>query len=589
MDLGFAGAIVYYAYLLVGSATLGYLALRFTYPDIRTFPNEKKLGASAILGAVLVLLAIACDYLFFGWEAVAQANGFTTVFLFVFFLATLVLLMLFFTMRRAPLVVGIRKPAGYASEMPKMETIESAKKTAASKGPAVEEQAPVEEKVDETEFRDLLKTQEMEFDKHLIEIRREIDEIHDEISMEEPVKESPRGDKKMAERKSVREKLEELRKAGIIGIEEEKQAEIEIDALKIKEQAKPVEKPVMQEEKLEEIVPELEDMQQNEEQPEKSEAEEKAEQAVQELLEDEKEEEVLEIKQPIKPKGWLDGITSLFKKDESSKTSAALIKEEVTGKPSKEKVEARQKELKAVRNTQDETILGDILGERFTESEKEETPVEEEEPRHRHRLYAAGEQEDGPAEKDSEFGDLIKEVYPELESKPDEKKEDKHLRRYERTQSGQGKRQTGDNELEALLTQMDSPDKTGARKEAVKGGKPADGGVSMKDLFGEETEDGEKTPAPTAEGGIFGELNAISEGEKKSVLPGEKTEFMEVEKKPGRGCPTCGKQNARIIFCPYCGSGMCANCSPLIKPNESGFTYVCPKCREEVEVKKGEK
>src|SRR3989344_1484439 len=111
VDLTLAGAIVYYAYLLIGAATLGYLALRFTYPDIRAFPNEKKLGASAVLGAVMVLLAIMADLIVSGWNAVLNASGFATIFLFVIFLAAMVALMVYFTMRKAPLVVGVRKPA----------------------------------------------------------------------------------------------------------------------------------------------------------------------------------------------------------------------------------------------------------------------------------------------------------------------------------------------------------------------------------------------------------------------------------------------------------------------------------------------
>ena len=54
----------------------------------------------------------------------------------------------------------------------------------------------------------------------------------------------------------------------------------------------------------------------------------------------------------------------------------------------------------------------------------------------------------------------------------------------------------------------------------------------------------------------------------------------------GMGCPYCKAKNAKIIFCPYCGSGMCANCSPKIVPAADQFTYTCPKCGEEVEVKK---
>ena len=51
-------------------------------------------------------------------------------------------------------------------------------------------------------------------------------------------------------------------------------------------------------------------------------------------------------------------------------------------------------------------------------------------------------------------------------------------------------------------------------------------------------------------------------------------------------CPTCHQKNSRIVFCPYCGTGMCANCSPKVTPGPDGFTYTCPKCQEDIPVKK---
>ena len=51
-------------------------------------------------------------------------------------------------------------------------------------------------------------------------------------------------------------------------------------------------------------------------------------------------------------------------------------------------------------------------------------------------------------------------------------------------------------------------------------------------------------------------------------------------------CPHCQAKNSRIVFCPYCGTGFCANCSPSITPTTEGFTYQCPKCGEPVPVKR---
>lgn len=63
-------------------------------------------------------------------------------------------------------------------------------------------------------------------------------------------------------------------------------------------------------------------------------------------------------------------------------------------------------------------------------------------------------------------------------------------------------------------------------------------------------------------------------------------DFVKIQAEKGMGCPTCHNKSSKIIFCPYCGSGMCANCSPSIKIKEGGFVYTCPKCKEDVDVKK---
>jgi len=52
------------------------------------------------------------------------------------------------------------------------------------------------------------------------------------------------------------------------------------------------------------------------------------------------------------------------------------------------------------------------------------------------------------------------------------------------------------------------------------------------------------------------------------------------------GCPSCGARNTRVVFCPYCGTGFCANCTPSLLPGADAFTYTCPKCSESVSVKK---
>lgn len=64
------------------------------------------------------------------------------------------------------------------------------------------------------------------------------------------------------------------------------------------------------------------------------------------------------------------------------------------------------------------------------------------------------------------------------------------------------------------------------------------------------------------------------------------SEFVKVKAEKGMGCPSCGAKNTRVVFCPYCGTGFCANCTPSLVPGPDAFTYVCPKCSEQVTVKK---
>lgn len=99
---------------------------------------------------------------------------------------------------------------------------------------------------------------------------------------------------------------------------------------------------------------------------------------------------------------------------------------------------------------------------------------------------------------------------------------------------------------------------------------------------------------PAAEGGVFDQLSRISAVEGPGKTPAKESglksssdmEFVHIGNEAGMGCPTCHQKNSRIVFCPYCGSGMCTNCSPNVRVDAAGFIYSCPKCGEEVHIKK---
>ncbi|NYZ77913.1 zinc ribbon domain-containing protein [Candidatus Micrarchaeota archaeon] len=113
--------------------------------------------------------------------------------------------------------------------------------------------------------------------------------------------------------------------------------------------------------------------------------------------------------------------------------------------------------------------------------------------------------------------------------------------------------------------------------------------LSLSDLLG--TEKPREAPAAAPAGGLFAELEALASGKKEEPKP-EKKEGKEGEmtfvkmQAPDVGCPTCHSKNARIIFCPYCGTGLCANCATSIKTTAEAFVYTCPKCGEEITVKR---
>jgi len=81
---------------------------------------------------------------------------------------------------------------------------------------------------------------------------------------------------------------------------------------------------------------------------------------------------------------------------------------------------------------------------------------------------------------------------------------------------------------------------------------------------------------------LFSELAGI--GGKPTSKP--EVALVQVEAQKGMGCPTCHATNAKVIFCPYCATGMCANCSPKVTPKPDAIIYTCPSCGEEVTVKK---
>ncbi|MFH1107141.1 MAG: hypothetical protein V1787_04565 [Candidatus Micrarchaeota archaeon] len=147
------------------------------------------------------------------------------------------------------------------------------------------------------------------------------------------------------------------------------------------------------------------------------------------------------------------------------------------------------------------------------------------------------------------------------------------------TQLKENQRSTG---IRSALS-VNQPPKPAEKQRQRKGEEEPRPELTFDDLVkgGPAAQPAEKPPEVAS---IFARLRSMNAP--AAPEPASKIAFVKVEAEKSMGCPTCHSKNSRIIFCPYCGSGMCANCSPKIRPTPEQIVYSCPKCGEEVSVKK---
>ncbi|MCX6767549.1 MAG: hypothetical protein NTY90_02345 [Candidatus Micrarchaeota archaeon] len=151
------------------------------------------------------------------------------------------------------------------------------------------------------------------------------------------------------------------------------------------------------------------------------------------------------------------------------------------------------------------------------------------------------------------------------------------------------------------VVQKPVPKRVERREEKKKAAAEEERKITIEELLGEKTEGAGAPGAGAGAGGeaapqpLFAELEAISGkpapvgGAKKEAKPWEtekKAGGAKAEEKKEPVCPTCGTKNAKVVFCPYCSTGFCTNCTTSVKPTEEAFYYTCPKCGEEVTVKR---
>ena len=274
---------------------------------------------------------------------------------------------------------------------------------------------------------------------------------------------------------------------------------------------------------------------------------------------------ITEAKKPAKSvSGFLEGVKQALGSQKHDVEIKGFRKEWVSGERKTfevtESEEEKQKELLKIKQAEEELLVKEISGEKLEKT----AGVEEGERRRRERLEEEAEElrkkkeeamKQKPLGEAQEFDEMVQEVYNQLQvSKTRAEVSDK---------------------LKISPPPAETPFENLEQVNQPSAQKPSGGLFEKLEQVNEQPNAGPAT--------VFDQLNVISAG--KSEKQESDVQFIQLPAN-GAGCPRCHANNSKIVFCPYCGSGMCANCAPLIKALEDGFEYTCPKCGESVFVKK---
>lgn len=239
-------------------------------------------------------------------------------------------------------------------------------------------------------------------------------------------------------------------------------------------------------------------------------------------------------------------------------------------------VVAEQKERKTIKETEINTLISDL----FTEHEAQIAQTSAKtETQSRHRLYLKKKEQE-KEQMPEEFSDVY------TQTKETEKQQPRYLKHMaEKQPATQPKKQEEkpEDEFQDVFSQMKMPaaqkkEKETKQKEQKTTEEPTKE-LTINDLFGEKAQQPEATAKQDESHNLFAQLDNAAGKQPKTAT-------VEVTATAIKNCPNCHNKSARIVFCPYCSSAMCANCSPKIEPTPDGFKYTCPKCGEETLVKK---
>ncbi|MFA6048851.1 MAG: hypothetical protein WC792_02815 [Candidatus Micrarchaeia archaeon] len=611
-ELDFAG-LAYHAAFVIGSASFGYLLLRLTWPDVRLGSAQEKLGFSAIAGGAIAIAAIFLDYFASGFAGYDFSQGFAPA-----ILAMLLVLCFagfqayFYYSRPAFLTVGIPIPAvplparvseqaTGATAAKRVEQAPAIVQAAAPKAPQVKEaalgvaarladalKAEVKPQMPIPQFfaKAAEKPAEAAKPKETVPIAKPVEapmpKEAQPAKKEEPAAQAPKpfqappwiaAAKKPAisaippvpiKQKPQAVPAAPMQPAAVqpqpqpapTQAQPQVQQKMEFE-IPLKQSAQPAKPPLP-------AAPEMPPKPVPAIAPQAPTAWPPAEKRplspnVAEIYLTRKEvapaEKMKELKKEISREEQSLEIDVPLKKGTAGTLASAPISQVAA---SKEEVKA---ELRKVREAEAEAVLTDIMGGPLPEGEG--GPAAKQQPsgervRRRYLEAAQGAQSvrviasRNVAAKE-EFNDLVQDVYTQLKATKTE---------------------------DSLKSTMQ------VGKPEAKATPAAPAKVTMEDLFGEQKGSAVKTGGESS--ALFDQLNAISAGRPQAPAEEKKAsvEFVKIQAEKGMGCPTCHSKNTRIVFCPYCGTGLCANCSPKITPKADYFVYVCPKCLEDVTVKK---
>ncbi|MBI5224753.1 zinc ribbon domain-containing protein [Candidatus Micrarchaeota archaeon] len=592
-------AIAYYIYFIVGSVTLGYLLLRLTFPDLRLQSNEYKSGAGAVAGGLLALVSLGIDYIYDGKLEVLLGNGVYPIVLFMVFLLTFVFLKLY---------VMFSKPDFLTIGVPMQGTIN----IKFERGREVEGENEVNEKIIGKRSGSDAGVRQDKSKKELITKIR--DSELEAVSSQQVV---------LQRRDDIVSKIRSYlfpKKGNAVRIDEQRKLKTvpiapQMQLTPMQQQMQALAEKLGKQSSGEKSVqksPGVPDtVYMNKEAPKDAVSDRKGYMAMMGDVINEKKDGNSQISENIQNAAQirkrirdaqmgenesLTGMKAEIMKDQPIEIPKKEIKSEDTNFKSDSKFLGEQR--KKAEELQAELILDDILPkevklqperpqirpgqhaiyremQKFHEQEATarnagavdapKAPLSEAEKGiivHRRYLLKGGEGSglnrgvsvlatNEVAQSDN-FDSLVNDVYSQL-----------------KTSEGSGS-------LRSNLSV--APPKETLLKSV---GKQEDK-MTFNDILGDKPKDEQRQSSVMSQ---LEDLNAKQPATQKMDSKAE-ISFVKIEAEKGMGCPTCHSKNSKIIFCPYCGTGMCANCSPSIKINEGAFVYTCPKCKEDVDVRK---